>query len=222
MCIPFQLPLPNDLPPSMNLGVGRIYYNVNAEIKRERNVWKFQGPKKSIGCNCLITQHSPMPMPAPIRWTEWDDQNAQKRGLGYDVSMDYDTFGPGNPIVVKFSVKLLNPDLKIKEIFIGLKEYRVFMVLKNKNFSKRYMKEGMISGNQFLKMLDANNTWSSDFKIDISNNEVNWTTERYNINVHHKVKVKIRFELSEPKNINLERLVNIKNILDVSDYNHIE
>lgn len=40
MYIPFQILLPNDLPPSMSLGAGTIYYNVNAKIKKKMNFWK--------------------------------------------------------------------------------------------------------------------------------------------------------------------------------------
>jgi len=88
MNIPFQLPLPDDLPPSMSLGTGSIYYNVNAKIKRKNNLWKCQGSKKKVKCNCLITRYSPMPMPVPIWWAEWDNPKAWKRGLGYDISMN--------------------------------------------------------------------------------------------------------------------------------------
>jgi hypothetical protein len=217
MYIPFQIPLPNDLPPSMNLGVGTIYYNVNAKIKRKSNFWKCQGSKKMIKCICNITRYSPMPMPDPIRWVEWDDQKAWKRGLGYDVLINYNTFGPGNPIIVKLALKFFKYDLKIKEVFVGLKEYQTFRASGNVKFIKGYAEERKVSGDQFPNILDAHNEWSYNFRIEVLNDKVNWTTDRYNINVYHKVKVKIRFGFfSGKKNINLERMVNIENILGES------
>ncbi|GBC09437.1 hypothetical protein RclHR1_08870002 [Rhizophagus clarus] len=217
MSIPFQISLPNDLPPSMSLGVGSIYYKVKAKIKRKSNFWKCQGSKKTIKCNCNITRYSPMPMPDPIQWVEWDDQKAWKRGLGYDVFMDYSTFGPGNPIVVKLALKFFKYDLKVKEVFVGLKEYHTYRASGNVKFIKGYVGERKVSGDQFPNLLDANNEWTCNFKVDVLNDKINWTTDRYNINVYHKVKVKIKFGLfSGKKNVNLERMVNIENILEKS------
>ncbi|CAG8666213.1 10245_t:CDS:1 [Ambispora leptoticha] len=219
MNLPFQLSLPDDLPPSMNLVVGRIYYNVNAKIKRKRNFWKFQGSNKSVKCSCLITRYSPMPMPAPVRWVEWDNSKAWKRGVGYNISMAYDTFGPGNPIIVKLALKFLKPDSKIKELFVGLKEYNLFRASGATKLNKGYVKERRILGNQFPKILNAKNEWSSVLRIDALD-KVSWTTERYHINVYHKVKIKIRFGIFGPKNVNLERKVNIENIANVSNYEY--
>ncbi|CAG8564864.1 5694_t:CDS:1 [Cetraspora pellucida] len=210
---PFQLSLPNDLPPSMDLGVGRIYYIVKARITRKPNLLKFQSSQKKIKCKCLITRYSPMPRPETIRWIEWDNPEALKCGLSYDISMDYNTFGPNNPIIVKLIVKFLKPNLNVKEIFIGLKEYHKFRASGHTKKSKRYIQQRKIFGDQLQVML--NNVWSYNCRIDISDNEVNWTTVRHNINVHHKVKVKIRIGTFGLKNINLESNVNIMNILRI-------
>ncbi|CAG8513885.1 hypothetical protein C2G38_2061796 [Gigaspora rosea] len=212
---PFQFLLPNDLPQSMNLGTGRIYYKVKAKILRKSNFMKLQGSEKNIKCNCLIKRYSPLPRPAPVQWTEWDDPNALNRGLSYDISMDYDTFGPGNPIVVKFVVKLLKMDLNVKEIFIGLKEYHLFRAGGGKKSSKRYVQRISIFGNQLRTML--NNVWSHTCKMDVPIDDVKWTTNRDNINVRHQVKIKIKFGLFGPKNINLKREVNIANISNITE-----
>ncbi|CAG8614315.1 1724_t:CDS:1 [Cetraspora pellucida] len=214
---PFQLSLPNDLPPSMDLGVGLIYYTVKARIIRKSNILKFQSSQKKIKCKCLITRYNPMPRPETVRWIEWDNPKALKCGLSYDISMDYNTFGPNNPIIVKLIVKFLKPNLNVKEIFIGLKEYHKFRAAGNTKKSKRYIQERKIFGDQLQVML--NNVWSHNCRIDMQDNEANWTTKRHNINVHHKVKVKIRFGPFGPKNINLESDVNIMNILRIDqDY----
>ncbi|CAB4489706.1 hypothetical protein RhiirA1_496648, partial [Rhizophagus irregularis] len=213
MYIPFQIPLPNDIPSSMSLGTGTIYYNVNAKIKRKSNFLKFQGSKKMIKCNCNISRYSLMPMTDPIKWVEWDDQKAWKRGLGYDVFMYYSTFGPENPIIVKFAIKFYKHDLIIKEVFVGLKEYHVFRASEHVKLISEYVEERRVSGDQFPNILDAHNEWSYNFKIEVLDDKVNWSTDRDNIYVYHKVKVKIRFGLfSGKKNINLERKVNIENI----------
>ncbi|CAB4393028.1 unnamed protein product [Rhizophagus irregularis] len=184
MHIPFQISLPNDLPPSMSLDTGNIYYNVNAKIKRKMKFWKCQGSKKKIKCICNITRYSPMPITDPFRWVEWDDQKAWKRGL---------------------------------EIFVGLKEYHIFRASGNVKSIKKYAEERSVSGDQFPNILNTHNEWSHNFRIEVLNDKVNWTTDRYNINVHHKIKIKIKFGFfSGKKNINLERMVNIENILEES------
>ncbi|CAG8512301.1 5245_t:CDS:2 [Ambispora gerdemannii] len=174
MNLPFQLLLPDDLPLSMNLEIGRIYYNLNIKIERKRNLWKFQGSKMSVTYMCLITRYSPMPMPAPVRWTEWDDPKAWKRGLGYDISMNYHTYGPGNPIIVKLALKFLKLDLKVKE-------------------------ERRILGNQFPEIWDARNEWSYALKIDALEGEVNWTTERHHIILMCIIKLRLGLEFLDQK-----------------------
>jgi len=117
---------------------------------------------------------------------------------------------------VKLSLKFLKQGFKIKEIFVGLKEYYLFRASGNTKFDKGYVLERKISGDQFPKIL--NNEWSYDLRIEVPKEKISWTTDRYNINVYHKVKVKIRFGFfSGQKNINLERTVNIENILDNND-----
>ncbi|CAG8482732.1 13654_t:CDS:1 [Funneliformis caledonium] len=211
---PFKLPLPNNLPPSMNLsdGIGQINYEVNAKIKRKRNFWKFKGSKKSVKCMCSITRYRSMPVPAPTRWTEWDDPKAIKRGLGYDITVDYNTFGPGNPIIINFAFKFFKV-LKLKEVFAGLKEYHIFKASGNTKFIKGYVLERKILDDQISSNLNARNEWWYNLKIEVPENKVGWTTDRHNIKVYHKIKVKVRFGYLGPKNINLEKLVNIENII---------
>ncbi|RGB43375.1 hypothetical protein C1646_778869 [Rhizophagus diaphanus] len=177
MYIPFQISLPNDLPPSMILDTGTIYYNVNTKIKRKMNFWKCQDP---------------------FRRVEWDDQKAWKRGLGYDVSMNYKTFGPGNPIIVKLALKFFKYDLKVKEVFVGLKENHIFRASGNVKSIKKYAEERKVSGDQFPNILNTHNEWSHNFRIEILND-----------------KIKFGFFFGK-KNINLERMVNIENILEES------
>ncbi|CAG8719972.1 9490_t:CDS:2 [Cetraspora pellucida] len=164
---PFQFPLPNDLPSTMDLGVNsygipqsmdmktcRIYYKVQARIIRNSNFLKFQSSQKKIKCKCLITRYSPMPRPETVRWTEWDNSKALKCGLSYDISMDYNTFGPNNPIIVKLIIKFLKINLNIREIFIGLKEYHQLKALGNTKISERYIQERIIYGNQIQVILN--------------------------------------------------------------------
>ncbi|KAF0552256.1 hypothetical protein F8M41_022213 [Gigaspora margarita] len=212
---PFQFLLPNDLPQSINLGTGHIYYKVKARINRKSNFKKLHGSEKKIECKCLITRYSPLPRPAPVQWIEWDDPNALNRGLSYYISMDYDTFGPEHPIIVKLVVKLLRMDLNVKEIFIGLKEYHLFRVGNVEKGSKRYVQQKSIFGDQLRTMLiDA---LPHSHKIDLHSCNVNWTTKRPNINVCHQVEIKIKFGLFGPIDINLKREVNIANISNLTE-----
>ncbi|CAG8477035.1 19161_t:CDS:1 [Gigaspora margarita] len=212
---PFQFLLPNDLPQSINLGTGHIYYKVKARINRKSNFKKLHGSEKTIECKCLITRYSPLPRPAPVQWIEWDDPNALNRGLSYYISMDYDTFGPENPIIVKLVVKLLRMDLNVKEIFIGLKENHLFRAENDGKGYYQYVQQISIFGDQLRTMLiDA---LSYTYKIDLHSCNVNWTTERPNINVCHQVEIKIKFGLFGPKDINLEREVNIANISNLTE-----
>ncbi|CAG8608805.1 10633_t:CDS:1 [Acaulospora morrowiae] len=215
MDLPFQIQLPKDLPPSMDLEIGKIYYQVKANFERKSNFWKLQGSHKSIKCMCLVTRYSPMPEPSPMQWIQWIDQEAWKRGLGYNISMNHDTFGPANPIIVNFAMKILKQGLKIKEVFVGLKEYREFRADNHNKSTRNYIQTVKMSGDQFSEVTDE---WAHEFKINVLENEVNWTTSRHHIDVYHCIKIKIKFGLLGPKNVNIKREIKIENISDVKYY----
>ncbi|CAJ0754762.1 2555_t:CDS:1, partial [Entrophospora sp. SA101] len=135
------------LPSSLNAGAGNVDYMLIAEISRKRNILKFQKSKKRVSCYCNILKYYLLPPPIPIYWVEYDTKKAiELNGLGYDIRMDGENFGPSNPIIVYAKLKLYNPKLKIKEIFVGLKKYCSFKAEGNTNSVKGYVLNERVVG----------------------------------------------------------------------------
>nr|CAG8568144.1 12444_t:CDS:1 [Entrophospora candida] len=218
MDFPFKFKLPENIPSSLNAGAGNVDYMLIAEISRKRNILKFQKSKKRVSCYCNILKYYLLPPPIPIYWVEYDTKKAiELNGLGYDIRMDGENFGPSNPIIVYAKLKLYNPKLKIKEIFVGLKKYCSFKAEGNTNSVKGYVLNERVVGDTIT--WDNYNEYYCVFTLNVPEDltRIGQTFKHKLVFVTYKIKMKIKKVGIFNKNINLEHNVRIDRFLPV-DY----
>ncbi|RIA92078.1 hypothetical protein C1645_765900 [Glomus cerebriforme] len=220
--IPFEIPLPEDLPPSIKIdsGEGKIRYKLIAKIKRKGNLWKLQGSEKSVELSIDIDKYILPPINLqPSNWEQLNDSEAISRGLGYNITLENSIGGPNMPFIINLMLKFHKQDFKITKIFFGIKEYHK-LTTKRKHTRNRkfYLVEKDIKGDEI--QLNFNGEVNTQVRLEIpglnKNNKRSpcWTiNDRKHILVRHKIKIKIYCGGMFTSNIKLDNDIQIQNIL---------
>ncbi|GBB84856.1 hypothetical protein RclHR1_11430004 [Rhizophagus clarus] len=221
MDIPFEINLPENLPPSIKIdgGEGKINYELIANINRKRNLWKFKGSEKWVILSINLDKYFPSPTDLkPFNWYQFNDSQTISRGLGYNITLENSIGGPNMPFIINSLLKFHKQDFKITKIFFGIKEYHK-LTTKGKISKKSsfYIVEKNIKRDEIY--LNSNDEVKLQVKLEIPEwNEKNkknpcWTiNDRKHIIVNHKIKIKIHCGGMFTNNIKLENEVEIKNI----------
>ncbi|CAB4470266.1 uncharacterized protein OCT59_020740 [Rhizophagus irregularis] len=216
MILPFEIPLPNDIPSSLSVNKdrGKIEYSLRAIISRKPNIKTFQGSTKVIQCAYIVDRYSlPPSIPNPITWKN----DKPKKGIGYEISLNDRVFGPRYPIIVRVKLTFFDARVSLEDIVISLKEYTAVTIKseikkKRKNVGKKIIKGKQIPISKETQynecIMDINFTIPDDC-LSI----FNWSEESFHIEVTHKVKIKVNFGIFSRHNINLEVPVKIKNMM---------
>ncbi|CAG8591243.1 11492_t:CDS:2 [Rhizophagus irregularis] len=144
MILPFEIPLPNDIPSSLSVNKdrGKIEYSLRAIISRKPNIKTFQGSTKVIQCAYIVDRYSlPPSIPNPITWKN----DKPKKGIGYEISLNDRVFGPRYPIIVRVKLTFFDARVSLEDIVISLKEYTAVTIKseikkKRKNVGKKIIK----------------------------------------------------------------------------------
>ncbi|CAG8464400.1 3863_t:CDS:1, partial [Diversispora eburnea] len=213
--LPFKFKLPNNLPPSivMDGGCGRIYYTLKAEISRRPLDPDSRIHKKIIKMVVPISRYTITPPPNPSKWLANDEGPAISHIVGYEVALSNTTFSPGGTIIVPVKLKFREPQVYLKKIMVGIKEYHEFRTNKYETSTKKYISQESILGNS-ISMTDSpdNNEISVEVKLNIPHfRNLTYSVETTYLTVMHKLKVKIN--MGRAPDINLSKPITIENII---------
>ncbi|CAG8433145.1 9546_t:CDS:1 [Diversispora eburnea] len=218
---PFRFELPDNLPSSVNFSreFSEIFYDLKATIKQESNILKFRGSTKSIIIRCPITRYSlPPTIPTPTQFSNYDDPSAISRGIGFFVSLEHYVFSELIPISIDFGLLFHKPDLEIKEIILGVKQYVRLIAGKEKRL-KNYILKSVVKYNEIKNRLDSNNEYKANVKFEIpsrcdkKNYSVKHSVDMNYIKVSHKIKFKVKFGIFGGRYINWEKDIKIENMI---------
>ncbi|RHZ54317.1 hypothetical protein Glove_428g47 [Diversispora epigaea] len=219
--LPFQFELPNYLPSSVKFAEenSKISYNLEAIIKQKSGI--FRSSSKSIKIRCPITRYSlPPTILTPIQFSTYDDPSAVSRGIGFSVSIEHNVFSQLIPISIDFGLLFHKPDLKIKKVILGVKQYIKFITSENREkFSKDYVLKYDIKYDKIKNRLDHNNEYKSNVKFEIPPrndtelNSVRHSIDQRLIKVFHRIKFKVKFGIFGGYNINWEKDIKIENMI---------
>ncbi|RHZ54352.1 hypothetical protein Glove_428g48 [Diversispora epigaea] len=220
--LPFQFELPSHLPSSVKFGneESKIYYSLKAIMKQESNMLKFRGSTEFIKIRCPITRYSLFPtILIPTQFSNYDDPSTISRGIGYSISLEHNVFSQLNPIIINFGLIFHKPNLKIKEVILGVKQKIKFRVKFARRRFKKYVLKSVIKGNEIKNRLDYNNEYKSSVKFEIPPRNdtklksVRHSIDRHYINVSHKIKFKIKFGFFGGSDITWEKDIKIENMI---------
>ncbi|CAG8666227.1 717_t:CDS:1, partial [Funneliformis mosseae] len=203
--LPFSFKLENNLP-SSNLieyddGLGRIYYRIVVIIYRKSNILKLQGKKKVIKFTIPITRYAKIPYkPEAIEWNAF-----RKDSVSYDVKIGCTIFDKGETIIFPIKLILHNPNVKIKKVGAGIKQYtRLWNGGSPVKSEKKYLASKEVEGDKINMVVDSGNEYYVEMEVTIPNNDsTKYSTSRSLITICHQIKVKIRLVAEE--DILLER-----------------
>jgi hypothetical protein len=213
MNLPFEIPLPLDIPSSLSVdrGRGKIEYNLRAIISCKSDIQNFKGSTMIIQCAHIIDSYILPPIPEPIMWQ--DDRS--KQGVGHEILLINKIFGPCYPIVVRVKLTFYDPRVSLEDIVIGLKEYTAISTQTEIKKKSTYIGQKIVKGRKIP--ITQCNECSTDITFTIPEDCVckpTWSNEGFNIEITHKVKIKVRFGCFSKYNINLEAPVKIINMLN--------
>ncbi|KAF0548115.1 hypothetical protein F8M41_026493 [Gigaspora margarita] len=217
--LPFRFKLPENLPPSlyMDKGCGRIYYMLKAKISRRPIDPDSRNYEKKIKIFCPIVRYTVIPPQAPSRWLVKQEGPALPHAVGYDVSLNNSTFGSGLSYVVPIKLTFHEPQIYLKKIFVGIKEYHELRTDKYETATKRYIVEETINAENIISTSNSENEYSLDVKLSIpSSRNLVYSVDSTYITVSHKIKVK--FHLGKAPNIKLSKFINIKNMVSAKEF----
>ncbi|CAG8687339.1 10592_t:CDS:1 [Funneliformis caledonium] len=222
MDLPFEIPLPLDLPSSLTLNKerGKIQYSLRAIISKKPSIKHFRGSTKIIQCAYTVDRYTlpPLPLPVPKQWTK---ESPMKRGIGYEILLNNTVFGPRYPIVVRLKLTFYDTLVSLEDIVVGLKEYTFIGTPSDSKNKSKYIGRKFVKGKQIPMTSESQySQFITDVKFSIPEDcigKLSWSTEGLNIKVTHKVKIKVKFGLFSKYNINLEAPVKILNMLSVEE-----
>ncbi|RIA90888.1 hypothetical protein C1645_822806 [Glomus cerebriforme] len=217
MDLPFEIPLPNDLPSSLSIDKdrGKIEYNLRAIILRKPNIRNFQGSTRIVQCTFILDRYILPPIPGPIKWK---DDDHFKKGIGYEIILNNKVFGPHNPIILRVKLTFYDNYISLEDIILSLKEYTAIAAQSEIKKTSKYLGKKILRGGQIpiLKKDSQYNECDVNIKFIIPKDclgKLSWSNESFNIQVTHKVKIKVSFGIFSKHNINLEIPVKISNML---------
>ncbi|CAG8481233.1 6635_t:CDS:1 [Funneliformis caledonium] len=223
MDLPFEIPLPIDIPSSMSIdkGRGKIEYCLQAIISKRSN---FRGSEKIIQCAYDVNRYILPPLPEPRQWIKEDPM---KQGIKYEISLNNNVFGPRCPIVVRMKLTFYDPRVSLENIVIGLREYTVIADQSEFDIKKKskYKLKTILKGRQISMTSESQySECTTDIQFTIPEDcvgKLTWSHESFNIAVFHKLKIKVKFGLFSKYNFNLDVPVKIVNMLSVEEEEYL-
>ncbi|KAI9486917.1 MAG: hypothetical protein EXX96DRAFT_517266 [Benjaminiella poitrasii] len=112
----FELPLPGDLPESVDHELGQVYYRLKAVVDRPTFSMNYNDRKQLRVSRVLLPSSLELTQSMVIS-NVWIDK------LSYDISVPSKVFSMGSLIPVTFALVPIAPDLQVKSVTCVLKEY---------------------------------------------------------------------------------------------------
>ncbi|CAJ0755589.1 695_t:CDS:1 [Entrophospora sp. SA101] len=206
---------------TLHLHFNKLFVNrIILKFTGTEHVYWTETRTRSISDGCHTETYSAtnilccLSTPVPVHWVEYDTEKAiTSNGIGYNIHMDDINFGPSNPIIVYVKLKLYNPKLKIKEIFVGLKKYSSFSAQGSSKHENEYVLKKQVIGDKIT--WDNYNECQYTFVLDIPEDmeKFGQTIKLEHILIAHKVEIKIK---KEGMDIDLEHDVRIDNFLSAT------
>ncbi len=140
----FELPLPGDLPESVQHDLGEVYYRLKATVERPTFSMNYNDKK--------ILRVSRVLLPSSLELTQslvisntWTDK------LSYDISVPSKVFSMGSLIPVTFALNPIDQDLRVRSVSCVLKEYTTLSADEHSKMEGKVIKhlrdENFSSGN---------------------------------------------------------------------------
>ncbi|CAI2183087.1 18442_t:CDS:1 [Funneliformis geosporum] len=215
--LPFNIPLPADLPPSMtylsrNNNDWIVRYRLLATIYRKSPNLS----KKIVSVKNRLIRYHLQPITNPhITLSE------SSRHLGYIIRLDKTYFNLGETIKISMRLFLINLEAKLKEISICVKEY--FNYGSNNREKSYVISKKIINGDSIHNLLDDDNEWNADILLHLplgqNGNKILLCdiTGKNSIKIQHKIK--FRFKINKKlfganDIIKVEKYISIKNFVN--------
>ncbi|KAL0075699.1 hypothetical protein J3Q64DRAFT_1769164 [Phycomyces blakesleeanus] len=112
----FELPLPGDLPETVDHQMGSVYYTLKAVAERPTFSLNYTDKKKLTVTRVLLPSSLELTQSVAIS-NVWTDK------LSYDISLPGKVFSTGATIPITFEFVPIAEDLKVRSITCSLKEY---------------------------------------------------------------------------------------------------
>ncbi|CAI2164554.1 19511_t:CDS:1 [Funneliformis geosporum] len=216
MDLPFEIPIPLDIPSSMSVvkGQGKVEYCLRAIISKKSNL---RGTKKIIQCAYTVSRYALPPLPKLKKWIKRDPT----KRIGYEINLNNKVFGPRNPIVVRLKLTFYDSRVSLENFIVGLKEYIVIAGTFDIKKKSKYMSMTILNGRQLPMTTESQyNECIADIKLSIPedcSSKLTWSHESFNIKVTHKLKIKVKFGFFSKYNFSLDVPVKIVNMLSVEE-----
>lgn len=112
----FELPLPGDLPESVNNELGQVYYRLKATVERPTFLMNYND-KKMLRVSRVLLPSSLELSQSLVISNEWVDK------ISYDISVPTKVYSMGSIIPITFALVPLAQNLKVRSVSCVLKEY---------------------------------------------------------------------------------------------------
>ncbi|KAG1050683.1 hypothetical protein G6F43_007064 [Rhizopus delemar] len=112
----FELPLPGDLPESVDHELGQVYYRLKATVERPTFSMNYSD-KRSLRVSRVLLPSSLELTQSMVISNTWVDK------LSYDISVPNKVFTMGSIIPITFALLPIAPDLQVRSVSCVLKEY---------------------------------------------------------------------------------------------------
>jgi hypothetical protein len=212
--LPFKFKLPDNIPPSviMGEGCGRIYYTLKAVISRRPIDPNSRNMKKMIKYVVPIVRYTITPEPKSIRWYRKEEGPAKQYVLDHDVSVARSTFGPGESVVIPIKLTFHEPQIYLKKIFVGLKEYHELRTEKYETLTKRYIVNEIVQADTIPISHGPDNEYSVEVNFNIPRErELVYDIDTTYITVSHKLKIKVY--LGKAPDLHLSNFIKVERLV---------
>ncbi|CAB4392135.1 unnamed protein product [Rhizophagus irregularis] len=212
--LPFKFKLPDNIPPStiMDEGSGRIYYTLKAVISRRSIDPNSRNTKKTIKYLVPVVRYTITPEPKSIHWIKKEGGPTKQYVLDHDVSVARSIFGPGEFVVIPIKLTFNEPQVYLKKIFVGLKEYHELRTDKYETLTKRYVVKEIVEADTIPISQGPDNECFVEVKLNMPNErKLLYDIDTTYITVSHKLKIKIC--LGKAPDLNLSNFVRIEKLV---------
>ncbi|KAI8384813.1 uncharacterized protein BYT42DRAFT_563728 [Radiomyces spectabilis] len=145
----FELPLPGDLPESVQHNLGQVFYRLKAVAERPTFSINYTDKKEIKITRSLLPSSLELTQSMVIS-NEWANK------LRYDISVPSRVLNIGSVVPISFDLKPIAPDLKVRSVTSGLKEYITVSSGQRKRTEGRVIK--FLRDDQF--QVDSHGHWS--------------------------------------------------------------